>query len=179
MTLADSASYSLQLHGIYAPEIVTGPTILGHPWKTTYTELSVQIRATNEKITDSLTLSDSTSYSLQLHGTYAPEIVTGPTIQGHPWKTTYTELSVQIRATNEKITDSLTLTDYASYSLQLHGIYAPEIVTGPPILNKPWKTIYVEHISQSGQLGSNSITDSLILTDSASYSLQLHGTYVS
>ena len=160
--------------GPMSPEIVTGPTIQGHPWKTTYTELSVQIKATNEQITDSLILTDSASYSLQLHGTYAPEIVTGPTIQGHPWKTTYTEFFVQIKATNEQITDSLTLTDSASYSLQLHGTYAPEIVTGPTILGHPWKTTYTE-LSVQIRATNEKITDSLTLSDSTSYSFSFMG----
>ena len=176
LSLSDSASYSLQLHGIYAPEIVTGPTIQSHPWKTTYTELSVQINCHQNSLTDSLSLADSLSYSIQHHEAYAPEIVTGPTIQGHPWKTTYTELSVQIKATSEQVTDSLTLTDSASYSLQLHGTYAPEIVTGPTIQGHPWKTTYTE-LSVQIKAISEKITDSLTLTDSVTSLIQLHGTY--
>ena len=165
LTLTDSIIYVIQHYEAYASEIVTGPPIVNRPWKTVYVEFINQSKQPIvESVTDSLTLTDSASYSLQLHGTYAPEIVTGPTIY---WRTTYRELSLQINCHQNNLTDSLNLTDQLTYTLIISKAYAPEIVTGPPILGSPRKSTYVECGGPPGNTYKISITDTVILTDVA------------
>ena len=190
------ASFSISLKSlniIYPPEIVEGPPIKGTPIHSTYTELYNQIPyvaiINNKSVTDNFTLSDSVSENIvwvesvidnlslsdiasetnQLHGTYPPEIVTWPPIHG-PIHTTYVEpiyrlgfnLSVPLQ-----VGDAVHPTDVASESIQLHGIYPPEIVTGPPI-HGPIHTTYVE-VASNSQLHNVIVTDILTLVDHANF----------
>ena len=117
---------------------MTGPPIIGAPWKSTYIEQHPKSNATVHSIIDSLTLTDRVNYQHDVSFTDTITLVDSVYLN---------------RTTSQNISDSLSITDKVQYS--------------PVTLKITDVIVLSDSAATNGAHLTKSITDTITLTDSA------------